>query len=52
VSFTLDPEVAEALAPFAAEAAGSTPPPVDFVAFDTSAARRVIADRVRALASL
>jgi hypothetical protein len=32
VSFTLDPEVAEAFAPFAAEAAGSTPPPVGDVA--------------------
>jgi len=32
VSFTLDPEVAEALAPFAAEAAGGTPPPVGDVA--------------------
>jgi acetyl esterase/lipase len=32
VSFTLDPEVADALAPFAADAAGSTPPPVGDVA--------------------
>ncbi len=28
MSFTLDPEVAEALAPFAADMAGSPPPPV------------------------
>jgi hypothetical protein len=32
MSFTLDPQVAEALAPFAAEMAGSTPPPVGDVA--------------------
>ena len=32
MSFTLDPQVAEALAPFAAETAGSTPPPVGDVA--------------------
>jgi acetyl esterase/lipase len=32
MTFTLDPEVAEALAPFAAEAARSTPPPVGDVA--------------------
>lgn len=32
MSFTLDPEVAEALAPFAAETTGSTPPPVGDVA--------------------
>ena len=27
MSFTLDPEVAEALAPFAPEKSGNTPPP-------------------------
>jgi acetyl esterase/lipase len=32
MSFTLDPEVAQAFAPFAAEAAGSMPPPVGDVA--------------------
>ena len=32
MSFTLDPQVAEALAPFAAETAGSMPPPVGDVA--------------------
>lgn len=32
MSFTFDPEVAEALAPFAAATAGSTPPPVGDVA--------------------
>jgi len=32
MSFTLDPEVAEALAPFAADIAGSMPPPVGDVA--------------------
>jgi acetyl esterase/lipase len=32
MAFTLDPEVAEALAPFGAETAGTTPPPVGDVA--------------------
>jgi hypothetical protein len=32
MAFTLDPEVAEALAPFAAETADTTPPPVGDVA--------------------
>jgi hypothetical protein len=46
MSFTLDPEAAEALAPFTPPA-GGTPPPAGDVA-----ARRVFSDRVRALAAL
>jgi acetyl esterase/lipase len=41
MSFTLDPQVAEALAPFAAESAGSPPPPVGDVA-----ARRAVLEGV------
>jgi hypothetical protein len=43
MSFTLDPEVAEALAPFAAETTGSTPPPVGDVAACRAALEGVFA---------